>query len=53
MAETFLKVAMVTDWIIVVKVQANPVDFVIVQVYIPTLAHDDDQVADVHKRIEE
>ena len=48
-----LKVDLVSDRIIVVKVQADPVDLVIVQVYMPTSAHEDEEVNEVYNMIEE
>ena len=53
MAKRVLKVEMVSDRIILVKIQAEPVDLVIVQVYMPTSAHGDDEVEEMYERIDE
>jgi exonuclease III len=53
MAKRVLKVDMVSDRIISVKIQADPVDLVIFQVYMPTSAHEDDEVDEIYNRIEE
>ena len=53
MAKRVLKVDMVSDRIISVKIQADPVDLVIIQVYMPTSAHEDDEVDEIYDRIEE
>ena len=53
MAKRVLKVDMVSDRIISVKIQADPVDLMIIQVYMPTSAHEDEEVDEIYDRIEE
>ena len=53
MAKRVLKVDMVSDRLISVKIHADPVDLMIIQVYMPTSAHDDDEVDEIYDRIEE
>ena len=53
MAKRVLKVGMVSDRIISVKIQADPVDLVIMQVYMPTSAHEEDEVDEIYDTIEE
>ena len=51
MAKRVLKVDMVSDRIISVKIQADPVDLMIIQVYMPISAHEDDDVDEIYDRI--
>ena len=53
MAKRVLKVDMISDRIISVKIQADPVDLMIIQVYMPTSAHEEDEVNEIDDRIEE
>jgi len=41
------------DRLIMVKLQAQPVDMVIIQVYMPTSKHEDEEVDDIYDQIEE
>ena len=50
MAMSLLIVDVVSDRIILSEAQADPVDLV---VYMPTFAHDDDEVKEMYKRIDE
>ena len=42
-----------SDRLILVKIQAEPVDIVIIQVYMPTSTHSDEEVEDVYEQLEE
>jgi len=55
-AEMAKRVTMVTqhnDRLLMVKLQAPPVDMVIIQVYMPTSQHEDEEVDDIYDQIEE
>ena len=53
MVKRVLKVYMVSDRIISVKIQADPVNLMIIQGYMPTSAHDDDELDEICDRFEE
>ena len=53
MAKRVLKVDMVSDRIISVEIQAGPVDLMIIQVYMLTSAHEEDEVDEIYDRIDE
>src|SRR5580698_3108104 len=42
-----------SDRLILVKIQAEPADIVVIQVYMPTSDHSDEEVEDVYEQIEE
>ena len=42
-----------SDRLILVKIQAEPVDIVIIQVYMPTSNHSDEEVEDAYEQLEE
>ena len=42
-----------SDRLIMVKVSAMPVDMVIIQVYMPTTDHEDDEIEQLYEQIEE
>ena len=41
-----------SDRILMVKVSATPVDMMIIQVYMPTTDHEDDEIEDMYEQIE-
>ena len=47
------KVKCFSERLMSVKINAKPVDIVLVQVYIPTTNHDDDEIEKLHKEIRE
>ena len=52
-AKRVLKVVCVSDRLMMVKVTADPVDMVIIPVYLPTSDHDDVDVDQIYEQIEE
>jgi endonuclease/exonuclease/phosphatase family metal-dependent hydrolase len=51
-AKRVIEVVQRSDRILLVKLQAEPVDIAIVQVYMPTSAHDEQDVEDMYEEIE-
>ena len=51
-AKSVTKVDKHSDRLIVVKVQAEPVDMVIIQVYMPTTGHDENEIEEMYECIE-
>lgn len=52
MAKRVESVIQHSDRIIMVKLKAEPVDIVVIQVYMPTTDHDDEQVDEVYEQLE-
>ena len=52
-AEKVVKIQQVNDRILLVKLQAEPMDIVIIQVYMPTSQHEDKEIEDMYEHIEE
>src|SRR3989442_914724 len=51
-AKRVVEVEKCSDRLFMVKVRATPVDMVIIQVYMPTTAHEDDEVEEMYEQIE-
>ena len=51
-AKRVVEVEKCSDRLIMVKIRATPVDMVIIQVYMPTTAHEDDEVEEMYEQIE-
>ena len=47
------KVECCSDRLVFVKISAKPVDIVLVQVYMPTTNHDDDEIEKLYEEISE
>jgi len=52
-AKRVVKVIQHSDRLILVKVQAEPVDLVFIQIYMPTTEHDDSEVEELYDAVEE
>src|SRR5437867_6743451 len=52
MAKRIVEVEKCSDRLIMVKVNATPVDMVLIQVYMPTTTHEDYEVEDMYDQIE-
>ena len=52
-ANNVTKVDQKHDRLLYIKIKADPVDIVMIQVYMPTTAHDDDEVEKIYEDIEE
>jgi len=52
-AKRITEVQQCSDRLIMVKVSAMPVDMVIIQVYMPTTDHEDDEIEQLYEQIEE
>ena len=52
-ADKVTKIQQVNDRILLVKLQAEPIDIVIIQVYMPTSQHEDKEIEDMYEHIEE
>ena len=46
-AQRLVKVERFGDRVILVKIQAEPIDIVVLQVYMPTSEHDDEEVEEL------
>ena len=51
-AERIVEVEKCSDRLIIVKVNATPVDMVLIQVYMPTTTHEDDEVEETYEQVE-
>src|SRR5437867_10692556 len=52
MAKRVVEVEKCSDRLIMVKVNTTPVDMVLIQVYMPTTTHEDDEVEEMYEQIE-
>lgn len=53
MAKRVTNVMQCNDRMMMIKIEAEPVDIVIIQVYMPTTDHDDEEVEDIYEQLEE
>ena len=52
-ARSIIKIERYGSRMIEVKIKAEPVDIVIIQIYMPTTTHEDEEVDDMYERLEE
>ena len=50
-AKRLMKIVQHSERLVLVKVQAEPVDLVIIQVYMPTSAHEDTEVEEIYEQL--
>ena len=53
MASKVIAIEQISDRLLMVKVQAEPFNMVIVQIYMPTSGHDDEKVDKMYEQLEE
>lgn len=52
-ASKVVKISQISDRLLLVKINSHPVDIVIIQVYMPTSQHRDEEIDDMYEEIEE
>ena len=52
-AKRVTKIVQHSDRLILVKIQAEPVDLVVIQIYMPTSDHEDEEVEELYEELEE
>jgi hypothetical protein len=52
-ADKVVKINQVNDRLIMIKLNAEPVDIIVIQVYMPTSQHKDDEIEEMYEDIEE
>ena len=52
-ARRVMSVDQTSDRLVVVKIQGEPIDIVLIQIYMPTTNHDDEEVEAMYEKVEE
>src|ERR1051325_1421836 len=52
-AKRVIEIEQCSDRVMLVKLKADPVDIVLVQIYMPTTDHDDEEIEKMYEKLEE